>query len=99
MVVFALSPFPSQTLLFFSGVAEVISFLNGARPMNLLAYSTFLAKSLGVTLAVAAGVYLGYIYLCVCYIGMCISVCVCVVSSLYDITSIYVYEYLSIHLC
>eukprot|EP00047_Mylnosiga_fluctuans_P023820 m.146627 g.146627 ORF g.146627 m.146627 type:complete len:841 (+) comp9698_c0_seq6:54-2576(+) len=41
------------------GVAEVISFLNGARPMNLLGYLTFLFKAIGVTLTVAAGVYVG----------------------------------------
>ncbi len=43
-----------------SGVAEVISFLNGARPLNLLSYTTFICKSIGITLAVAAGVFLGY---------------------------------------
>eukprot|EP00047_Mylnosiga_fluctuans_P023816 m.146572 g.146572 ORF g.146572 m.146572 type:complete len:848 (+) comp9698_c0_seq1:187-2730(+) len=41
------------------GVAEVISFLNGARPRNLLAYSTFICKAIGITLAVGAGVFLG----------------------------------------
>ncbi len=45
-----------------SGVAEVISFLNGARPMNLLGYLTFLGKAIGVTLAVGAGVYLGFMH-------------------------------------